>query len=82
MKLLELIGMLQAIEARRSGMEAAFQNAENTGGNSFATSPLIILDVRAENGQGHCLITLGMMQEDIEKYKEFLEIRAEQMRRQ
>ena len=76
MKLLELIVKLQEIEKNRPGMEVPFQRAENHG-NGFTTSPLILLDIRAENRQGHCLITLGDLERDVEAYKEYLEIRAQ-----
>jgi hypothetical protein len=74
MKLLELIVELQKIESRRPGIEVCFEMAKNGGGEGdFSHSPLTILAIKSENGQGHCLLTLGDWREDVRQYKEYLE---------
>jgi hypothetical protein len=81
MKLLELIGKLQEIESKHPGTEVAFQRANNLRNLSFQHSPLFLLALKAETGQGHCLITVGDNPGDAKDYAEFLAIQRENEQR-
>ena len=77
MNLRDFIGQIQELDRQRPGMDVFFEKAENKG-NGFEHSPLVFLIARSENGRGHCLISLGERAEDVQQYKEFLEIQKAQ----